>query len=39
VIVAAVAAFERRPLSYMLINGGYWLVAMTLMGTVIGAWR
>jgi len=37
--IAVVALFERRPLSYMLINGGYWLIAMTLMGTVIGAWR
>lgn len=37
--LAIVALFERRPLSYMLINGGYLTVALTLMGTILGAWR
>ena len=34
-----VALFERRPLAYSLINGGYLAVALTLMGAVLGAWR
>jgi len=34
-----VAAFERRPLSYVLINGGYLTVALTLMGVILGGWR
>lgn len=34
-----VALFEQRPWSYVLINGGYMTVAMTLMGAILGAWR
>jgi len=34
-----VALFERRPLSYSLINGGYLTLALTLMGAILGAWR
>jgi hypothetical protein len=34
-----VALFERRPFSYVLINGGYWAVAFTVMGAILGAWR
>lgn len=30
------ALFEQKPLSYMLINGGYWTVTFTLMGLIIG---
>jgi hypothetical protein len=37
--IAVVALFERRPLAYMLINGGYWGVALTVMGAIIGVWR
>jgi hypothetical protein len=37
--VAVVALFERRPLAYVLINGGYWSVAFTTMGAILGAWR
>jgi Protein of unknown function (DUF1761) len=37
--IGVIALFERRPLSYTLINGGYWAVAMTVMGAILGAWR
>lgn len=37
--IAVVALFERRPLTYVLINGGYWSVAFTVMGAILGAWR
>jgi hypothetical protein len=31
--------FERRSTTYMLINAGYFIVALTLMGAILGAWR
>lgn len=37
--IAVIALFERRSLNYMLINGGYMVVAFMIMGTVLGAWR
>jgi hypothetical protein len=37
--IGVVALFERRPLSYTLINGGYWTVTLTAMGAILGAWR
>lgn len=37
--IGVVALFERRPPLYALINGGYWAVAFTVMGAIIGAWR
>jgi hypothetical protein len=37
--IATVALFERRPWSYILINGGYWIVSFVVMGTILGAWR
>jgi Protein of unknown function (DUF1761) len=37
--IAIVSLFERRPWSYVLINGGYLTVALTLMGAILGAWR
>ena len=37
--IATVAVFERRPPAYTVINGGYWLVSLTVMGTILGAWR
>ena len=37
--VATLSLFERRPASYVLINGGYLTVALTLMGLILGAWR
>jgi hypothetical protein len=32
-------AFERRPLPLWLIDAGYHVVAFTLMGALLGAWR
>ena len=37
--IGIVSLFERRPLSYVLINGGYLTVALTVMGVILGAWR
>lgn len=37
--IGVVALFELRSWTYILINGGYWVVTMTLMGAVIGGWR
>ena len=37
--IAVIALFERRPAAYTLINGGYWAIALTVMGAIIGAWR
>lgn len=34
-----VGLFEQRTWGYMLINAGYMLVAFTLKGFIIGAWR
>jgi hypothetical protein len=37
--IATVALFERRPAAYTLINGGYWVVSLVVMGAIIGGWR
>jgi Protein of unknown function (DUF1761) len=37
--IAIVSLFERRPWSYVLVNGGYLTVALVLMGAILGAWR
>ena len=37
--IGTVALFERRPFAYTAINGGYWVVAFVVMGTILGAWR
>ena len=37
--IAVVALFELRSWSYIFINGGYWVVTMTVMGAILGAWR
>jgi hypothetical protein len=34
-----VGLFESRPLSYVLVNGGYLVVAFVVMGAIIGGWR
>ncbi|MGV3590208.1 MAG: DUF1761 domain-containing protein [Gammaproteobacteria bacterium] len=33
------ALFERKPSSYILINGAYWTLSFTLMGAVLGTWH
>ena len=37
--LSVVALFERRPLMYHLINGGYLTVAFAVMGLILGLWR
>lgn len=37
--VAMHGLFEHRPAKLILINGGYSLVGLTLMGAIIGMWR
>lgn len=37
--LSTVALFERRPLSYHLINGGYLTIAFAVMGLILGLWR
>lgn len=37
--LGVVALFERRPLSYFLINGGYLTLKFLVMGLIIGLWR
>jgi hypothetical protein len=37
--LSVVALFERRPLMYHLINGGYLTVAFVVMGLILGLWR
>lgn len=37
--IGIVALFEKRPWTWILINGGYLTVALTLMGAILGAWR
>jgi hypothetical protein len=34
-----VSLFESRPFTYVLINGGYMMVAFVVMGAIIGGWR
>jgi membrane-associated HD superfamily phosphohydrolase len=37
--VGVLTLFERRPLSYFLINGGYLTVGFAVMGLILGLWR
>lgn len=34
-----IGLFERKSWRYMLMNGGYMIVAFTIMGLIIGAWK
>jgi hypothetical protein len=37
--LSIIALFERRPLIYHLVNGGYLTVAFAVMGLILGLWR
>ncbi len=37
--IGIICLFERKSWSYILINGGFLTVALTLMGLILGAWR
>lgn len=36
---AAEYAFEVRPFSLLAVNLGFWLVAMAMMGAIVGGWK
>ncbi len=38
-IIGTNALFERKKFKYTLINGGFWIVCMTIMGGIICAWK
>jgi len=37
--IAIIGVFENRSWAYILINGGYMIVAFVLMGAILGVWR
>jgi hypothetical protein len=37
--IAIVALFEYKSAQYIFVNGGYMLVALGMMGAIIGAWK
>ncbi|HYX07134.1 MAG TPA: DUF1761 domain-containing protein [Bacteroidales bacterium] len=37
--LAVNSLYEQKSWKYIFINGGYWTVAFTVMGVIIGAWR
>jgi hypothetical protein len=37
--IAITAMFERRSWAYVFINGGYQVLALVLMGAILGVWR
>jgi len=37
--IGIVSLFERRPWSYVIVNGGYLTVALVVMGAILGGWR
>lgn len=37
--IGVVSLFERRPWSYVIVNGGYLTVTLVLMGAILGGWR
>lgn len=38
-IIAINALFERKSWKYIIINAGYWLVSLTIMGGIICSWQ
>ena len=37
--LAVNSLYEQKSWKYIFINGGYWTVAFTVMGLIIGAWK
>lgn len=37
--IGIISLFENRSASYVFINGGYMIIAFTVMGAIIGAWH
>ena len=38
-IIGTNALYERRSFKYTLVNGGFWIVCLTIMGGIICAWK
>lgn len=38
-VIGTNALFERKGAKYILINGGYWIVTMIIMGAIICGWQ
>jgi hypothetical protein len=34
-----ITIFERKPVSYAVMHGGYFVVALVVMGAILGGWR
>ncbi|MBZ5576011.1 MAG: DUF1761 domain-containing protein [Acidobacteriia bacterium] len=37
--IGVISQFERRPWTYVAVNGGYMTVMLVLMGAILGGWR
>lgn len=37
--IGVTAMFEQKSWTYILINGFYWVVSLTVMGLILGAWK
>jgi hypothetical protein len=37
--IGVIAMFEQKSWVYILINGFYWVVSLTVMGLILGAWK
>ena len=37
--IGVIALFEQKSWTYILINGFYWVVSLTVMGLILGAWK
>jgi len=37
--IGVIALFEQRGWTYIFINGFYWVVSLTVMGLILGAWK
>jgi hypothetical protein len=37
--LGVIYVFEQRPLAHWAVNSGYHIVAFTVMGVILGAWR
>lgn len=38
-ILATNAMFERKSFKYILVNAGYWIVCLGIMGAIVCAWK
>lgn len=38
-MIATIALFERKSWKYILINSGYWVICLTLIGAIVCGWK